>query len=64
MQDILENDSINLDWMFRYSLINDVVKVRTLTQGTDARTNQSFRRIYESFLDVSVVVVSNVENYI
>uniref|UniRef100_A0A8C5A7K8 Guanylate cyclase n=1 Tax=Gadus morhua TaxID=8049 RepID=A0A8C5A7K8_GADMO len=24
--DILENDSINLDWMFRYSLINDVVK--------------------------------------
>lgn len=26
-QDILENDSINLDWMFRYSLINDLVKV-------------------------------------
>uniref|UniRef100_A0A8C5FSL1 Guanylate cyclase n=1 Tax=Gadus morhua TaxID=8049 RepID=A0A8C5FSL1_GADMO len=26
LQDILENDSINLDWMFRYSLINDVVK--------------------------------------
>lgn len=27
-QDILENESINLDWMFRYSLINDIVKVR------------------------------------
>lgn len=27
MQDILENESINLDWMFRYSLINDIVKV-------------------------------------
>ncbi len=27
LQDILENDSITLDWMFRYSLINDIVKV-------------------------------------
>ncbi|MBN3299922.1 ANPRA protein, partial [Amia calva] len=26
LQDIMENDSINLDWMFRYSLINDIVK--------------------------------------
>ncbi|XP_013884004.1 atrial natriuretic peptide receptor 1 isoform X2 [Austrofundulus limnaeus] len=26
LQDILENDSITLDWMFRYSLINDIVK--------------------------------------
>lgn len=25
-QDILENDSITLDWMFRYSLTNDIVK--------------------------------------
>lgn len=23
----MENESINLDWMFRYSLINDIVKV-------------------------------------
>lgn len=29
-QDILENESINLDWMFRYSLINDIVKVPEL----------------------------------
>ncbi|MGH0114825.1 UNVERIFIED_CONTAM: hypothetical protein FKN15_055749 [Acipenser sinensis] len=27
LQDIMENESINLDWMFRYSLINDIVKV-------------------------------------
>lgn len=27
LQDILENDSITLDWMFKYSLINDIVKV-------------------------------------
>ncbi|XP_004871480.1 atrial natriuretic peptide receptor 1 [Heterocephalus glaber] len=26
LQDILENDSITLDWMFRYSLANDIVK--------------------------------------
>lgn len=34
LQDILENESINLDWMFRYSLINDIVKVG------DRRTKQ------------------------
>lgn len=27
LQDILENESITLDWMFRYSLTNDIVKV-------------------------------------
>ncbi|XP_078740670.1 atrial natriuretic peptide receptor 1-like isoform X3 [Lampetra fluviatilis] len=26
LQDILENESITLDWVFRYSLINDIVK--------------------------------------
>ncbi|KAM6435639.1 atrial natriuretic peptide receptor 1 isoform 1-T1 [Liasis olivaceus] len=26
LQDILENDSITLDWMFRYSLTNDIIK--------------------------------------
>uniref|UniRef100_A0A8C4Q6E9 Guanylate cyclase n=1 Tax=Eptatretus burgeri TaxID=7764 RepID=A0A8C4Q6E9_EPTBU len=26
LQDILKNESIDLDWMFRYSLINDIVK--------------------------------------
>lgn len=32
-QDILENESINLDWMFRYSLINDIVKVCEKTES-------------------------------
>ncbi|XP_041843652.1 atrial natriuretic peptide receptor 1-like isoform X2 [Melanotaenia boesemani] len=26
LQDILENDSITLEWMFKYSLINDIIK--------------------------------------
>ncbi|XP_054710522.1 atrial natriuretic peptide receptor 2-like [Uloborus diversus] len=26
LQDVLKNDSLDLDWMFRYSLINDIVK--------------------------------------
>ncbi|KAM8870439.1 atrial natriuretic peptide receptor 1 isoform 6-T6 [Spinachia spinachia] len=30
LQDILENDSITLDWMFKYSLIHDIVKVSHL----------------------------------
>lgn len=29
LQDILENDSITLDWMFKYSLINDIVRVNS-----------------------------------
>ncbi|GFY69419.1 atrial natriuretic peptide receptor 2 [Trichonephila inaurata madagascariensis] len=28
LQDILENEEIKLDWMFRFSLMHDVVKVR------------------------------------
>jgi atrial natriuretic peptide receptor A len=27
LEDILENDQIQLDWMFRYSLMHDIVKV-------------------------------------
>ena len=27
LQDILENEQIKLDWMFRYSLMHDIVKV-------------------------------------
>lgn len=33
LQDILENDSITLDWMFKYSLINDIVKVSAVRCG-------------------------------
>lgn len=27
LQDILENDNIQLDWMFRYSLMHDIIRV-------------------------------------
>lgn len=37
-QDILENESINLDWMFRYSLINDIVKVSGLQAADTVNT--------------------------
>lgn len=40
LQDILENESINLDWMFRYSLINDIVKVRATPEpGWELKKN-------------------------
>lgn len=29
LQDILENDEIKLDWMFRYSLMHDIIKGMT-----------------------------------
>lgn len=32
-QDILENESITLDWMFRYSLTHDIVKVLVTFPG-------------------------------
>lgn len=28
LEDILANDAIKLDWSFRYSLINDIIRVR------------------------------------
>uniref|UniRef100_A0A8C6XJJ3 Guanylate cyclase n=1 Tax=Naja naja TaxID=35670 RepID=A0A8C6XJJ3_NAJNA len=34
LQDILENESINLDWMFRYALINDIVKGMTFLHNS------------------------------
>ncbi|CAF93562.1 unnamed protein product, partial [Tetraodon nigroviridis] len=39
LQDILENESINLDWMFRYSLINDIVKVYFVLKLANLRFN-------------------------
>lgn len=47
LQDILENESINLDWMFRYSLINDIVKVRgDQTKGGWQQQRQQFIRVH------------------
>uniref|UniRef100_A0ACB8EP97 Nitrogen permease regulator 2 n=1 Tax=Sphaerodactylus townsendi TaxID=933632 RepID=A0ACB8EP97_9SAUR len=34
LQDILENESISLDWVFRYSLINDLVKGMAFLHGS------------------------------
>jgi serine/threonine protein kinase len=31
LQDILENEQFKLDWMFRYSLMHDIVKVCRFT---------------------------------
>lgn len=53
-QDILENESINLDWMFRYSLINDLVKVRgDQTESASKQTNKKNikRQIWSINLD-------------
>ncbi|KAK5855546.1 hypothetical protein PBY51_005642 [Eleginops maclovinus] len=33
LQDLMESDSITLDWMFRYSLITDIVKEVALLKG-------------------------------
>jgi serine/threonine protein kinase len=35
LQDILENEQIKLDWMFRYSLMHDIVKVNKLISFVD-----------------------------
>jgi serine/threonine protein kinase len=43
LQDILENDLIKLDWMFRYSLMHDIVKVsflRSYSQPDKAYLNE------------------------
>lgn len=32
LQDLMESDGITLDWMFRYSLINDIVKVTSCSR--------------------------------
>lgn len=56
-QDILENESINLDWMFRYSLINDIVKVR-FRAAAGSNQNQNKRLLHECLsnsIDLSTV---------
>lgn len=47
-QDILENESINLDWMFRYSLINDIVKVRggQTESASKQKKNRNQRQVW------------------
>ncbi|CAM1332064.1 Uncharacterised protein g10761 [Pycnogonum litorale] len=35
LMDVLQNDSLKIDWMFRYSLINDIVKALTYLHSSD-----------------------------
>lgn len=65
IQDILENESINLDWMFRYSLINDIVKVRVSpTTETRHKTKCFLAWIYFFFNSIYLNAVRKVICYI
>ncbi|KAG8180773.1 hypothetical protein JTE90_023742 [Oedothorax gibbosus] len=39
LQDILENDQIKLDWMFRFSLMHDLVKGMAYLHSTDVKSH-------------------------
>lgn len=51
LQDILENEQFKLDWMFRYSIMHDIVKVcktglhRCVTSASDQQV-QSYIYLY------------------
>lgn len=49
LQDILENHEISLDWMFKLSLMHDIVKVRSLTQSLNLFNHQSSSLIGDAF---------------
>ncbi|XP_035829365.1 atrial natriuretic peptide receptor 1 [Aplysia californica] len=39
LQDVLENDQIKLDWMFRYSIMQDIVRGMTYLHSTDVKSH-------------------------
>ncbi|XP_076336084.1 atrial natriuretic peptide receptor 1-like isoform X1 [Tachypleus tridentatus] len=43
LQDILENEEIKLDWMFRYSLMHDLVKGMAYLHNSDIRTHGNLK---------------------
>ncbi|RZF48575.1 hypothetical protein LSTR_LSTR011900 [Laodelphax striatellus] len=43
LQDILENEQIKLDWMFRYSLMHDIVKGMCFLHSSDIRSHGSLK---------------------
>ncbi|XP_069679503.1 atrial natriuretic peptide receptor 1-like isoform X3 [Periplaneta americana] len=43
LQDILENEQFKLDWMFRYSLMHDIVKGMSYLHSSDVRSHGSLK---------------------
>ncbi|GFQ70546.1 atrial natriuretic peptide receptor 2 [Trichonephila clavata] len=43
LQDVLKNESLDLDWMFRYSLINDIVKGLSYLHNGEMATHGRLR---------------------
>ncbi|GIY97229.1 atrial natriuretic peptide receptor 1 [Caerostris extrusa] len=43
LQDVLKNESLDLDWMFRYSLINDIVKGLSYIHNGEMSTHGRLR---------------------
>lgn len=43
LQDILENDQFKLDWMFKVSLMHDIVRGMSYLHGTDVRSHGSLK---------------------
>ncbi|KAK3708696.1 hypothetical protein RRG08_010848 [Elysia crispata] len=39
LQDVLENEEIKLDWMFRYSIMQDIVRGMTYLHSTDIKSH-------------------------
>lgn len=50
LQDILENEQLKLDWTFRYSLMQDIVKVRILYSAIK-RFENKLKFINETFVE-------------
>lgn len=43
LQDILENEQIKLDWMFRYSLMHDIVKGMYFLHSSEIRSHGNLK---------------------
>ncbi|XP_021915449.1 atrial natriuretic peptide receptor 1-like isoform X2 [Zootermopsis nevadensis] len=43
LQDILENEQFKLDWMFRYSLMHDIVKGMSYLHSSDVKSHGSLK---------------------
>ncbi|XP_076439161.1 atrial natriuretic peptide receptor 1-like [Babylonia areolata] len=43
LQDVLENEQIKLDWMFRYSIMQDIVRGMAYIQSTEIRSHGNLK---------------------